>query len=111
MDGLGIRQSPSFSLYWLPQQLRLEVTGCKHQAQKTYSTKNNEDDVLHGVTSFSDVTLESIPLSFPAFLTDHPFPNIRPAIEKLDTVFFTGVQKSNYLDIHERHSVEVQCNP
>jgi hypothetical protein len=32
-------------------------------------------------------------------------------MEELDTAFLTGVQKSNYLDIHERHTVEVQCNP
>jgi hypothetical protein len=40
------------SLYWLPQRLRLEVTSCKCQAHNSYSTKNNENDVLHGVISF-----------------------------------------------------------
>src|SRR6478752_5406504 len=55
--------------------------------------------------------LNCIALSFSAFLTAHPLPYVRPAIEDLDTVFFTGVQKSNDLGIHERYSVEVQCNP
>jgi hypothetical protein len=101
----------SFHRYWLSQRLRLEVAGCKRQAHNSHSSKNNEHDVLHGVTSFSDMTVESILLSFSAILTAHPLSYVRPAVEELDTVFFTGVQKSNDLDIHERHSVEVQRNP
>jgi len=108
-DAKAEHSSPS--LYWLPQRLRLEVTSCKHQTHNSYGTKNNENDVLHGVTSFLNRTLESTLLSVPAFFTDHPLPYVRPAIEELDTVFFTGAQKSNDLDIHERHSVEVQRNP
>jgi hypothetical protein len=40
------------SLYWLPQRLRLEVATCQCQAHNSYSTKNNKNDVLHGVISF-----------------------------------------------------------
>lgn len=98
----------SFNRSSLPQRLRLEVTGCQHQTQNRYGAKNNEHDVLHGVTSFSDMTLESILLSFSALLTAHPLPYVWPAIEELDAALFTGVQKSNDLDIHERHSVEIQ---
>ena len=29
----------------------------------------------------------------------------------LVTLFFAGIQKSNDLDVHERHTIEVQCNP
>ena len=32
-------------------------------------------------------------------------------MEEFDTTFVAGIQKSNGLDIHERHSVEVQRNP
>ena len=39
--------------YVLPHRLRLEVTGCKHQAHNSRGSKNNEHDVLHGVTSLS----------------------------------------------------------
>jgi hypothetical protein len=110
---MDIRKTVAFSFnrYSLSQRLRLEVTGCKRQAHHSHGSKNNENDVFHGVTSFSDMTLESILLSFSALLTAHPLPYVWPAIEELDTAFFTGVQKSNYLDIHERHSVEVQRNP
>ncbi len=55
--------------------------------------------------------LNCIAVSFSAILTAHPLPYVRPAVEELDAAFFTGVQKSNDLDIHERHSVEVQRNP
>ena len=48
---------------------------------------------------------------FSTFFTDHPLLYVRPAMEELDTVFLAGVQKSNDLDVHERHSVEVQRNP
>src|SRR4029077_5012961 len=50
-------------------------------------------------------------LSSPALFTNHPLLYVRPAIEELDTSFLTGIQKSNDLDVHERHSVEVQHNP
>jgi hypothetical protein len=115
------------SLYWLPQRLRLEVASCKCQAHNSHGTKNNENDVLHGVISFLksnrwhwnppfracvDVGYQNCTaLSFPAFFTDHPLLYVRPAMEELDTAFLAGVQKSNYLDVHERHSVEVQRNP
>src|SRR6266850_2470473 len=39
-------------LYWLPQRLRLEVASCKCQAHNSHGTKNNENDMLHGVVSF-----------------------------------------------------------
>ena len=32
-------------------------------------------------------------------------------MEEFDTNFIAGVQKSNYLDIHERYPVQVQRNP
>ena len=110
-----------------PQGLRLEVASCKCQAHNSHGTKNNENDVLHGVISFLKSSIchwnslllcvdrfgyqHRTALSFPAFFTEHPLLYVRPAIEELDPAFLTGVQKSNYLDIHERHSVEVQRNP
>jgi hypothetical protein len=42
----------SFNRYSLSQRLRLEVTGCKRQAHNSHGSKNNENDVLHGMTSF-----------------------------------------------------------
>lgn len=90
----------SVNRYWLSQRLRLKITGCQHQTQNRDGAKNNEHDVLHGVTSFSDMTWESILLFFPAVLTAHPLSYVRPAVEELDAAFFTGVQKSNDLDIH-----------
>lgn len=105
----------------------MEVTSCKCQAHNSYSTKNNENDVLHGVISFLNSSIchwnslllcvgrfgyqNCTALSSPAFFTDHPLLYVRPAIEELDTSFLTGVEKSNYLDIHECHPVEVHRNP
>ena len=126
---MDIRKTVAFSFnrYSLSQRLRLEVTGCQHQTHNSDGSKNNENDVLHavivflhsGICHWNSLLLcvgrfgyqSCTALSFPAFLTDHPLPYVRPAIEELDTAFFTGIQKSNDLDIHERHSVEVQCNP
>ena len=48
---------------------------------------------------------------FSTFFTAHPLLYVWPAMEELDTVFLTVIQKSNDLDVHERHSVEVQRNP
>ncbi len=50
---MDIRKTVAFSFNWssLPQRLRLEVTGCKYQAHNSHGSKNNENDVLHGVNS------------------------------------------------------------
>ena len=47
-------------------------------------------------------------LSFSGIFTTHPFPYVRPAMEELDATFLAGIQKSNDLDIHECHALEVQ---
>jgi hypothetical protein len=39
------------------------------------------------------------------FFTRHPLAYVTRAMEEFDATFFAGIQKSNYLDIHERHSV------
>jgi Mg2+/Co2+ transporter CorB len=90
---MDIRNTVTFSVhrYALSQRLRLEVTGCKRQAHHSHGSKNNENDMLHGVTSFSDMTVEPILLSFSALLTAHPLPYVWPAIEELDTALFTGI--------------------
>src|SRR6266852_7646465 len=91
------------SLYWLPQRLRLEVASCECQAHNSHSTKNNENDVPHGVISFLNSSIchwnplllcvgrfgyqHCTALSFPAFFTDHPLLYVRPAIEELDISF------------------------
>ena len=51
---MDIRKSVAFSCnrYSLSQRLRLEVTGCKHQAHNNRGSKNNENDGFHGVTSW-----------------------------------------------------------
>ena len=32
-------------------------------------------------------------------------------MEQLGTAFFAGIQKSNDLDIHQHHTVQIQRNP
>ncbi len=32
-------------------------------------------------------------------------------MEKVDTAFLAGIQKSNGLDAHQRHAIEVQLSP
>jgi hypothetical protein len=32
-------------------------------------------------------------------------------VEELDAAFLAAIQKSNYLDVYEHHSTEVQRNP
>jgi len=32
-------------------------------------------------------------------------------MEELDAAFLAAIQKSNYLDVYEHHSTEVQRNP
>jgi hypothetical protein len=32
-----------------------------------------------------------------------------PTMEEFDATVLASVQKSDYLDVHKRHSVEVQC--
>ena len=52
------RMPPSLTGSWVchfapfPQGLRLEVATCKCQAHNSHGTKNNENDMLHGVISF-----------------------------------------------------------
>src|SRR6185295_14304349 len=111
----------------LPRGLRLEVASTECQAHNSQGAKNNENNVLQRVIdllgscighgNFPSCTWAGFgcqnrrSLSFPAFLTDHPLLYVRPAIEELDTSFLAGIQKSNDLDVPERHSVEVQQNP
>jgi hypothetical protein len=40
--------------------------------------------------------------------TNHPFPYVRSAMEKFDTVCRASIQKLNYIDIHQRYCVEIQ---
>ena len=47
-------------------------------------------------------------LLFAGIFTNHPFPYVRPAMEKLDASLFAGIQKAHDLDIHEGHALEVQ---
>ena len=58
-------------------------------------------DVYFGYRHFSG-------LSFSGIFTTHPFPYVRPAMEKFDATFLAGTQKVNDLDIHERHALEIQ---
>ena len=83
-----------------------EETSCQCQAHHSHSTKNDENDALHGVVFF----LKSrswhwnpplmcvgvgyqcgIALVFFVFFTYHPLPYVRPAMKELDSFLLTGV--------------------
>jgi hypothetical protein len=80
------------------------VLGIFHIVSKRWDENSSSLCVCFGYRNFSA-------LFSSVFFTDHPLLYVRSAMDELDAAFLAAIQKSNYLDVYERHSIEVQRNP